>query len=100
MLLLLQTIALLQAGGRACGQDKRVLEAAIPSIAPWKALEPNVSIVGYAYSETAFFLRGERFFWRYDCAALGLLPKPAQGRCPWTPQGASPLDPSALARWD
>ena len=34
----------------------------------------------------------------YGSVALGLLPKPAQGRCPWTLQGAVPLDPSALAR--
>ena len=41
-----------------------------------------------------FFSEGDVLFLRLGFGALGLPPKPAQGRCPWTPQGGiAPLTP-------
>ena len=37
-------------------------------------------------------------YWLHD-KLLGRCPKPYQRRCLWTPQGGSPLDPSARLSW-
>ena len=61
-------------------------------------MEPTVSIVGCAYSETAFFCVRRRISFSVMVPGrLGCRPNPL-GALPQTPPGASPLDPSALAR--